>query len=65
MPKETKPITPYLVASLEVIKQQAFIIETIAHLRGYEVDLLPIAEAMRKAQTKLEAILPTYQESKL
>lgn len=48
MPKnEVKPIYPYLEKCVEVFKEQAFVLETIAHLRGYEVELLPIAESLR------------------
>lgn len=46
-----------LADALAQIQAAAFAIETVAHMRGMERALLPIAEALRTEQTALQSLL--------
>lgn len=39
----------------ETLAQLAFVVETVAHLRGMEAELLPAADKAREILTRLEA----------
>lgn len=54
MPRKQEPVSPYFTSTAENLKAQAFTLETIAHLRGYELELLAHASELRNIASVLE-----------
>lgn len=46
---------------LELLKRSTFVVESVAHLKGLESELLPLADASRRAIRRIEGNKPWEQ----
>ena len=54
-PAELQVVVETIRDMSETLAQLAFVVETVAHLRGMEAELLPAADKAREILTRLEA----------
>lgn len=53
-PEEIRDARATIIEMQELLTSMAFTVETVAHLRGMELELLPVADKARALLAKLE-----------